>query len=56
MCEFNPNELGVDMIAIEGPNEEIRSTIHLVSVASHDEGRALAEKVNTAAEPNRLFP
>ena len=50
LCVFNPNELGVDKITIEGPNgDEICSTIHLVSVASLDEGRTLAEKVNTAA-------
>jgi len=50
LLDFNPNEPGVDRIEIEGPNgDEIRSTIHLRSVATRDDGRALAEKVNTAA-------
>jgi len=46
--EFNPNEAGVDKVEIEAPNgDEIRTTIHLASVASHDSGRAFATKVNT---------
>jgi hypothetical protein len=48
--DFNPNELGVDKVEIEGPNgDEIRSTVYLASVATQDDGRALAGKVNTAA-------
>jgi hypothetical protein len=48
--EFNPNEPGVEKVEIEGPNgDEIRTTVHLASVASNEEGRALATKVNTAA-------
>lgn len=49
--DFNPpNEPGVHKIEIEGPNgDEIRSTVHLASVATQDDGRALATKVNTAA-------
>ncbi len=51
---FNPSEPGVEKVEIEGPNgDEIRTTVHLASVASHDDGKALAEKVNTAAS-NRI--
>jgi len=50
LVEFNPNETGVDRVEIEGPNgDEINITVYLASVPSHDEGRALATKVNTAA-------
>jgi len=50
LFDFNPNQPGVDRVEIEGPNgDELRSTIHLRSVATQDDGRALAEKVNTAA-------
>lgn len=50
LVEFNPNEPNVDKVEIEGPNgDEIHTTVHLASVASHDEGKALATKVNTAA-------
>jgi hypothetical protein len=48
--EFNPNEQGVENIRIEGhKGEEIRSTVHLTAVASENEGRHLAAKVNAAA-------
>ena len=47
--DFNTNEPGVDKVEIEGLNgDEIQSTVHLSSVASHDDGRSLAMKVNTA--------
>jgi len=48
--DFNPKEPGVDKVVIEGPKgDEIVSTVHLSSVASHADGRELAKKVNTAA-------
>jgi hypothetical protein len=50
LVEFNPKEPGVDKVEIEGPSgEEIHTTVHFASVASHDEGRALATKVNADA-------
>jgi len=50
LLDFNPNEAGVSKVEIEGPNgNEIRSTVHLQNVASQDDGRTLATKVNTKA-------
>jgi hypothetical protein len=50
LVEFNCSEPGVDKVEIEGPNgDAIHTTVYLASAASHDEGRALATKVNTAA-------
>ena len=50
LFEFNPNEPGVDKVEVEGPNgDEILSTVHLASVASHEDGKAIATKVNTTA-------
>jgi len=50
LVEFNPKEPGVDKVEIEGPNgDEIHTTVHLASVRSDEEGRALATRVNTAA-------
>ncbi|MDE2058384.1 MAG: hypothetical protein KGL31_10835 [candidate division NC10 bacterium] len=48
--EFNPDEASVEKVDIVGQNgEEIRTTVYLSSVASHDEGRALAAKVTEKA-------
>jgi hypothetical protein len=48
--EYSPNEPGVDKVEIEGVGgKEIRSTVHLASVATEVEGRDLALKVNSAA-------
>lgn len=50
LFEFNPNEPGVDKVEVEGLNgDEILSTVHLASVATHEDGTAIATKVNTAA-------
>ncbi len=50
LVEFNPNEPNVDKVEIEGPKgDEIQTTVYLASVVSHEEGRALAAQVNTAA-------
>jgi hypothetical protein len=50
LLDFNPNEPGVQKVEIEGPKgDEIRSTVHVTSVATEEAGRALAAKVNTAA-------
>ncbi len=50
LFDFNPNEPGVDKVEVEGPDgDEILSTVHLVSVATDEDGRAIATKVNTAA-------
>lgn len=50
LFEFNPNEPGVEKVQVEGPNgDEILSTVHLASVATHRDGKAIATKVNTAA-------
>jgi hypothetical protein len=50
MAAFNPNEAGVDKVEIEAANgSEIVTTVYLSSVASREEGRALATRVNTAA-------
>jgi len=47
---FNPKEPGVDRVEMEGPSgNEIRSTVHISSAASPDDGRTLAAKVNKAA-------
>lgn len=55
LVEFNPNVQGVDKVEIEGPNgDEIRTTVHLSSVASHEDGRTLATRLTTAAL-NRIF-
>jgi hypothetical protein len=56
LTEFIPNEPGVDKVEIEGPNgDEIRSTVHVNAVATQDEGRALAAKVNTATLDRLAF-
>jgi hypothetical protein len=48
--EFDPSEPGVEKVEIERPNgEELLSTVHLRSVATPDEGRAIAAKVITTA-------
>ena len=48
--DFNPHEPGVDKVEIEGlDGDVIRSTVHLATVASPDDGMVLAAKVNTAA-------
>lgn len=48
--EFNSNEAGVEKVEVVGQNgDEIRTTVYLNSVASHDEGRALAAKVTKKA-------
>lgn len=50
LFEFNPNEPGVDKVDIEGSSgDEIRTAVHFSSVASQDDARTLATKVNTAA-------
>jgi hypothetical protein len=47
---FVPREAGIDQVEIEAPNgNEIRSTVHVSSVASAEDGRALAAKVNKVA-------
>jgi hypothetical protein len=51
--DFNANEPGVDRVHIEAAEQKINSTVHLASVATREQGVALAEKVNTAAL-NRL--
>jgi hypothetical protein len=46
-CEFNPGEPGVDKVVIECRNgDEILSTVYLASVATHEEGKAIAVKVH----------
>jgi hypothetical protein len=46
VIEFTPNEPGVGKVTIEAPNgDEIRATVYLPSVASHDDGRARATTV-----------
>jgi hypothetical protein len=50
LCEFNPNEPGVETVEVESPNgDEFLSTVHLASVATPEDGKAIATKVNTAA-------
>lgn len=50
LVEFNPNESGVDKVEVEGSKgDEILSSVHLASVATQEEGEAIATKVNTAA-------
>lgn len=49
LFEFNPNEPGVDKVEIEGPHgDEIKSTVYLACVATQDDGRAVATRVNRA--------
>lgn len=50
LFEFNPGEPGVEKVEVEGSSgDEILSTVHLASVATAEDGRAIATKVNTAA-------
>jgi hypothetical protein len=49
LFEFNPNEPGVEKVEVESPNgDEILSTVHLASVATQENGIAIATKVTTA--------
>jgi hypothetical protein len=48
--DFNPNEAGVSKVEIEcAKGDEITSTIHVHSMATEDDGRMVAAKVNNAA-------
>jgi len=48
--EFNPNEPGIDKVAIEGPlGDYLVSTVHVSSVATQQDGRELAAKTTAAA-------
>jgi len=47
LLEFDPKEVGVDKVEVEGPNgDKILSTVHLASVATQEDGNAIATKVN----------
>jgi|CXWL01.1.fsa_nt_gi hypothetical protein len=47
--EINPNETGVELVGLEGPNgREIRGTIRLTSLQTKEDGKAIAIKVLTA--------
>jgi len=49
LFDFNPNEPGVDKVEIEGQHgDEIKSTVYLACVATQNDGRAIATKVNRA--------
>jgi hypothetical protein len=49
-CAFNPSEPGVERVEIEGPKgDELLTTVYLASVATREEGKAVATKLNTAA-------
>ena len=51
---FNPNESGVDLIEMEGPDgNEISCTVHLTSVGTSEQGNAIATRLSTGAL-NRL--
>ena len=48
--EYVPMEAGIDQVEIEASNgTEIQSKVHVTSVPSTEDGRALAAKVNKAA-------
>ncbi len=48
LFDFNPNETGVDKIELESPNgNEIKTTVHLASVATREDAVAIAAKLNT---------
>jgi hypothetical protein len=48
--DFKPNGSAVDKVVIEGPTGDyILSTVHLSCVATRDDGRELAAKVNAGA-------
>lgn len=50
LCEFDPGQAGVDKVEIEGRNgDKIMRIVHLGSVATKEEGEAIATKVHTAA-------
>ncbi|MBI1913493.1 MAG: hypothetical protein HYS12_01875 [Planctomycetes bacterium] len=50
LCEFNPNEPGVEKAEVEGPDGEfIRSRVYLAAVPSEQVGRETAERVNNNA-------
>jgi len=50
LLEFDPKEVGVDKVEVEGPNgDKILSTVHLASVATQEDGKAIATKVNEDA-------
>lgn len=54
VCEFTPNEAGIDKVAIEAPaGDEIRITVHFAAVASADAATASALALSTGAL-NRL--
>lgn len=51
LFEFNPKKRGVSSVKIEASNgskNEIRSTVHLASIASTADGRAVAIAANTS--------
>ncbi len=50
LVEFDPKEVGVEKVEVESPNgDEILNTVYLASVATQEDGKAIATKVNTAA-------
>ncbi len=54
LLDFNPGEVGVDKVEVEGPDgSELLSTVHLSSVATREDGKALARNVTSTAL-NRL--
>ncbi len=54
--EFNPHELGVDKVEIEGlDGDVIRSTVHLTTVKSREAGISLATEVSTSQPSTELF-
>jgi len=49
-CAFNPRDAAVERVEIEGPKgDELLTTVYLASVATREEGKVVAAKVNTAA-------
>src|SRR5438093_12841435 len=49
--DFNPNVAGVDRVTMEAPNpgDRILSIVHLMNVATQDDGRRIAQKIVTDA-------
>jgi hypothetical protein len=46
LLDFDPNEPGVEKVEVEATNgNEIATTVHLTSVATHEEGVGIANKV-----------
>jgi len=55
LCAFNPSEPGVETVEIEGrKGDELLTSVHLASVATREDGRAVAMNEYRCPGPNLL--